>query len=164
MNASVPFRVGFGTDRHRLGNGVALQLGGVAIPADVAAIGHSDADALLHAITDALLGALALPDIGQMFSDQDPANRGRDSAEFLSAAYDKIRADGWAIANLDAVVHLQRPKLAPHLEAIRQRLAGLLAIEPQQIGLKAKTGEGLDAVGLGQAVDVHCVALLYRNT
>ena len=130
------------------------------MPHDRHSVGHSDADVLLHAVTDALLGAAALGDIGELFPDSDPANRGRDSAEMLDIARDKVTAAGYRIVNLDAVVHLERPKLSPHKARIRARLAELLKIDVDRIGLKAKTGEGVGAVGTEQLVEVRCVVLL----
>jgi 2-C-methyl-D-erythritol 2,4-cyclodiphosphate synthase len=124
------------------------------------AVGHSDADTLLHAVVDALLGAAALGDIGLMFPDTDPENRGRDSTEMLAAAVDAIAALGWQVVNIDCIVFAQRPKLLPHRQAIRQRLSGILGIDPERVGLQAKTNEGLDAVGREQAIAAQCVALL----
>ena len=135
-------RVGIGHDTHRLRPGGPLRLGGVDIPHDRESVGHSDGDALLHAVIDALLGAAALGDIGQMFPDTDPENRGRDSAEMLRAALDAVAAVGWRIVNIDCIVFAQRPKLLPHRQAIRQRLADILDIEVERVGLQAKTGEG----------------------
>jgi 2-C-methyl-D-erythritol 2,4-cyclodiphosphate synthase len=153
-------RVGIGHDTHRLRPGGPLRLGGVNIPHDREPIGHSDADALLHAVIDALLGAAALGDIGQMFPDTDPENRGRDSAEMLAAALEAVATLGWKIVNIDCIVFAQRPKLLPHRQAIRQRLADILGIEPERVGLQAKTGEGLDAIGREEAIAAQCVALL----
>jgi 2-C-methyl-D-erythritol 2,4-cyclodiphosphate synthase len=153
-------RIGIGHDTHRLRPGGPLRLGGIDIPHDREPVGHSDADALLHAVIDALLGAAALGDIGQMFPDTDPANRGRDSAEMLATALAAVIALGWKIVNIDCIVFLQRPKLLPHRQAIRQRLADILGIELERVGLQAKTGEGLDAVGREEAVASQCVALL----
>ena len=136
-----------------------MRLGGIDIPHDRQAIGHSDADVLLHAVIDALLGAAALGDIGQMFPDTDPANRGRDSAEMLSAALDAIAAIGWRIVNVDCIVFAQRPKLLPHRQAIRERLADILGIEPERIGLKGKTGEHVGLIGTEEAIAAQCVAL-----
>ena len=153
-------RVGIGHDTHRLRPGGPLRLGGVDIPHDREVVGHSDADTLLHAVVDALLGAAALGDIGQMFPDTDPANQGRDSAEMLRAAVDAVAALGWKICNIDCIVFAQRPKLLPHRQAIRQRLAGILGVEPERVGLQAKTAEGLDAVGREEAIAAQCVALL----
>lgn len=137
-----------------------MRLGGVDIPHDRELVGHSDADVLLHAVTDALLGAAALGDIGQRFPDDDPANRGRDSAEMLGAAREAVAAAGWQVGNVDCVVMAQRPKLAPHAEAIRRRLAAILDVAPDRIGVKAKTGEGVGPVGHEEIIAAQCVALL----
>ena len=153
-------RVGIGYDSHRLARGGPLRLGGIDIPHDKHAIGHSDADALLHAVTDALLGAAALGDIGEMFPDTDPANKGRDSAEMLRAAWEAVAGAGWRIGNIDCIVFAQGPKLLPYKKAIRQRLAEILGVEPGQIGLKAKTGELVGAVGREEVVAAQCVALV----
>jgi 2-C-methyl-D-erythritol 2,4-cyclodiphosphate synthase len=141
-----------------------LRLGGVVIPHDHHAVGHSDADALLHAVTDALLGAAASGDIGEMFPDTDPANRGRDSASMLRAAYDHVRNQGLTIVNLDCVVHAERPKLSEFKPVIRQRVAQILGLAVDRVGVKAKTAEQLGAVGAGEAIVVHCVALLEKMT
>ena len=135
-------------------------MGGVDIPHDREAVGHSDADALLHAVTDALLGAAALGDIGQMFPDDDPANQGRDSAEMLRAACDAVAAEGWRVGNLDCIVHAQRPKLAPYREAIRRRIAEVLRIDPGRVSVKAKTGELVGSVGREEVLMAECVVLL----
>jgi 2-C-methyl-D-erythritol 2,4-cyclodiphosphate synthase len=155
-------RVGIGHDTHRLEPGAALRLGGIDIPHDRRMAGHSDADVLLHALTDALLGAVALGDIGEMFPDSDPANRGRDSAEMLRAALARVRETGWRIVNVDCIVFAQRPKLAPHKESIRRRLAEILDVGAAEIGLKAKTGEHVGAIGREEAIAAQCVALLRR--
>jgi len=152
--------VGVGYDLHRLVPGGPLRIGGVEIPFERRCAGHSDADVLLHAVTDALLGAAALGDIGEMFPDTDPANRGRDSAEMLRLAWLRVASAGWRIANLDCVVLVEAPRLAPYRDRIRRRLADILDVDPARIGLKAKTGEGVDAVGRQEAVAAHCVALL----
>jgi 2-C-methyl-D-erythritol 2,4-cyclodiphosphate synthase len=135
-------------------------LGGIDVPHDRQLVGHSDADVLLHAVTDALLGAAALPDIGRMFPNTEPEHRGRDSAEMLAAAAGKVAAAGWRIVNLDCVVAAERPKLADYQDAIRHRIAGILKLNPNQIGLKAKTGEGSGPVGRGELIEARCVALL----
>ncbi|OHB79876.1 MAG: 2-C-methyl-D-erythritol 2,4-cyclodiphosphate synthase, partial [Planctomycetes bacterium RBG_16_64_12] len=122
--------------------------------------GHSDADVLLHAVTDALLGAAALGDIGQMFPNTDLANRGRDSAEMLEKALRAVIAAGWQVGNLDCIVFAQRPRLAPHQEAIRQRLAAMLGVRPDSVGLKAKTGEQVGAIGREEIIAAQCVVLL----
>jgi 2-C-methyl-D-erythritol 2,4-cyclodiphosphate synthase len=123
-------------------------------------VGHSDADVLLHAVTDALLGAAALPDLGTLFPNTDEANRNRDSAEMLSLAAKKVLERNYRIVNLDCVLRAERPKLADYYEAIRHRVAGILGISPLQIGIKAKTGEGVGAVGQGAVIEARCVALL----
>ena len=156
-------RIGLGHDSHRLGPGTSLVLGGVAIPHDRQALGHSDADVLLHAITDALLGAAALGDIGELFPDTDPANRGRDSAEMLRASLERVVAAGWRIVNLDCVIFAQRPKILPHRTAIRTRIAAVLSIDVGQIWLKAKTGEGVGPIGEEQAIAAECVVLIEKN-
>jgi 2-C-methyl-D-erythritol 2,4-cyclodiphosphate synthase len=153
-------RIGLGEDSHRLADGGPLRLGGIDIPHDKHALGHSDADALLHAVTDALLGAAGLPDIGELFPDNASENRGRDSAEMLTHACELVRQAGYAIVNLDCVVSAQRPKLAPFKSAIRERLATILELAPTQVNLKAKTGEGLGPVGTEQLIVARCVVLL----
>lgn len=130
------------------------------MPHDRQLVGHSDADVLLHAVTDALLGAAALPDIGQLFPNTEEANRGRDSAEMLTIAAEKVAAVGYRVVNVDCVIHAERPKLADYLDAMRHRIAGILRISPLQIGLKAKTGEGVGPIGREEAIEVRCVALI----
>jgi len=155
-------RVGLGHDTHRLGPGGPLVLGGVRIPHDRRALGHSDADVLLHAITDALLGAAALGDIGEMFPDTDPANKDRDSGEMLAAAGRRVAAAGWRVVNLDCVIFAQRPKILPYRQPIRDRIAAILGIDPSAVWLKAKTGEGVGPIGAEEAVAAECVVLLER--
>jgi 2-C-methyl-D-erythritol 2,4-cyclodiphosphate synthase len=157
------FRIGLGHDTHRLGPGTGLVIGGITIPHDRAAIGHSDADVLLHAITDALLGAAALGDIGEMFPDTDPANRGRDSADMLRRALERVTAAGWRIVNLDCVISAQRPRILPHRPAIRRRIAEILGVGDDAVWLKAKTGEGVGPVGEELAVVAECVVLVERR-
>jgi 2-C-methyl-D-erythritol 2,4-cyclodiphosphate synthase len=140
--------------------GGPLRLGGIDVPHDRQLVGHSDADVLLHAVIDALCGAAALPDIGRLFPDTDPANLGRDSAHMLAIAAQKVTDAGYRIVNLDCVVHAQRPKLADYQDAIRHRIAGILRLSPFQIGLKAKTGEGVGPVGREEVIEARCVALL----
>ena len=161
---SFNLRVGIGEDSHRTAPGGPLRLGGIDVPHDRKLVGHSDADVLLHAVTDALLGAAALPDIGRMFPDTDAANRGRDSAEMLAAAAQKVLERNYRVVNLDCVVHAQRPKLADYEDAIRHRIAGILNVSPFQIGLKAKTGEGVGPIGLQEAISAECVVLLEKST
>ncbi len=161
-------RVGHGYDLHRLealapaGAGRPLVLGGVPLEHHRGPVGHSDGDALLHAVTDALLGALGLPDIGELFPNTDPAWEGADSAVFLAEALKRVGEAGWSIVNLDATVILERPKLAPAKAAIRARLAGLLGVDGSRVNVKGKTHEKVDAVGEGRAVEVHAVVLLSR--
>ncbi len=155
-------RVGLGHDTHRLEPGGPLRLGGVEIPHQMQAVGHSDADVLLHAITDALLGAAALGDIGSWFPDSDQANRGRDSAEMLLAAWQGVGQLGWQLVNLDCIVFAQRPKIAGYRPAICQRIAEVLAVGVDQIGLKAKTGELVGPVGRQEAIEAQAVVLLAR--
>lgn len=161
MHAS-PFRIGLGHDTHRLEPGGPLVLGGLTIDHDRQAIGHSDADVLLHAITDAILGAAALGDIGELFPDTDPANKGRDSGHMLAAAAAKLAAAGWQIGNLDCVIFAQRPKILPHREAMRARVAEILGLAIDQVGLKAKTGEKVGPVGEELAIAAEVVALVTR--
>lgn len=153
-------RVGIGHDTHRLGPDGPLRLGGIVIPHDRHLVGHSDADVLLHAVIDALLGAAALGDVGQMFPDTDPDNRGRDSGEMLQAACEAVTAVGWQIVNVDCIVHAQRPRLLPHRQAMRLRIADLLGIIPECVGLKGKTGEDIGLIGQEEAIMAQCVALL----
>jgi 2-C-methyl-D-erythritol 2,4-cyclodiphosphate synthase len=135
-------------------------LGGIDVPHDRQLVGHSDADVLLHSVTDALLGAAALPDIGQMFPNTEPANRNRDSAEMLALAAAKVAEAGFEIVNVDCVIHAERPKLADYMDAIRHRIAGILRLSPHDVGLKAKSGEGVGPVGSGEVIEARCVALV----
>lgn len=165
MNQASPpaLRIGLGYDTHRIGPERPLLLGGVQIPWDRGLIGHSDADVLLHAITDALLGAASLGDIGRMYPDTDPANKGRDSGEMLAEAMRRVRAAGWEVVNLDCVVLAQQPKLSPHAAAICARIAEILDIAVDCVGIKGKTGEHVGPVGREEAIEARCVALLYRS-
>jgi 2-C-methyl-D-erythritol 2,4-cyclodiphosphate synthase len=153
-------RVGLGHDTHRLQSGGPLRLGGIDIDFEFHLLGHSDADVLLHAITDALLGASSLGDIGEHFPDNDPANKGRDSADMLLRAYRRVTDAGWRIINLDCVVLAERPKLLPHRPAIIARIAEILSISQDQIGLKGKTGEKSGEIGEGKIMQAICVCLL----
>jgi 2-C-methyl-D-erythritol 2,4-cyclodiphosphate synthase len=153
-------RVGLGYDIHRLVRDRPLRLGGVEIPSPLGLLGHSDGDVLLHAITDALLGAAALGDIGEHFPDTDPALQGADSARLLALIVEKVRAAGFAPVNLDATIVTQKPRLGPHKPAIRARVAELLSLDTARVNIKAKTNEGLDAVGQGLAIAAHAVVLI----
>ncbi|MEM8678152.1 MAG: 2-C-methyl-D-erythritol 2,4-cyclodiphosphate synthase [Planctomycetota bacterium] len=152
-------RIGIGHDTHRLIAGGPLILGGTEIPFDHRLEGHSDADAVLHAITDALLGAAGMGDIGDLFPDDAPENAGRDSAEMLKLAWSKI-SSRYRIANIDCIVFAQRPKISPYKAAMRARIAGILQLDPQQVNVKAKTGEHVGPVGRGEAMMAECIALL----
>ena len=162
MASPTIIRIGLGHDTHRLGPGTGLVIGGITIPHDRRALGHSDADVLLHAITDALLGAAALGDIGELFPDNDPANKGRDSAEMLRLAADRVLAAGWRVVNLDCVIFAQRPKILPHRPRILSRIAEILEIDLEAVWLKAKTGEGVGPIGTEEAIAAECVVLLER--
>ncbi|MFY8104495.1 MAG: 2-C-methyl-D-erythritol 2,4-cyclodiphosphate synthase [Ramlibacter sp.] len=153
-------RIGEGWDVHALVAGRPLVLGGVTIPHDKGLLGHSDADALLHAITDALLGAAALGDIGRHFPDTDERFRGADSAVLLAEAARRVREQGWELVNLDSTVIAQAPRLAPHIEAMRARIAQVLAIDAAQINVKAKTAEKMGPVGEGRSIEARAVVLL----
>jgi 2-C-methyl-D-erythritol 2,4-cyclodiphosphate synthase len=159
----MPLRIGLGHDTHRTAAGGPLILGGIQIECDFHLVGHSDADVLLHAITDALLSAAGLPDIGELFPDNAAENRGRDSGEMLRLAWAKVREIGWNLVNLDCVVLAQRPKLSPHKTQIRLRIADLLQISPEQIGLKGKTGESVGEIGRGETLQSIVIALLERS-
>lgn len=158
-----PVRIGIGHDTHRLAAGGPLRIGGVTIAHERHLVGHSDADVLLHAITDALLGAAALGDIGELFPNTAEVNRGRDSAEMLYQVYGLVVQAGFRVANLDCVVLAERPKLSPYKSSIQQRIAEILGLQPTQVGVKAKTGEGVDAVGNELAIQAQCVVLLVAN-
>lgn len=135
-------------------------MGGVDVPSDAHAVGHSDADVLLHAVTDALLGAAAQGDIGEMFPDDDPANRDRDSAEMLELAWQQIARRGFRIVNVDCIVFAQLPKLSPYKHRICQRIANTLGLPIECVGVKAKTGEKVGPIGRREAIAAECVALL----
>jgi 2-C-methyl-D-erythritol 2,4-cyclodiphosphate synthase len=155
------FRIGEGWDIHQLVEGRKLILGGVEIPHSKGLLGHSDADALLHAITDALLGAAALGDIGTHFPDTDMQFKGADSGVLLAEAARRVRAKGYAIGNIDSTVIAQAPKLMPHIAAMRARIAELLAIGVEQVNVKAKTAEKMGPVGEGLAMEASAVVLLF---
>jgi 2-C-methyl-D-erythritol 2,4-cyclodiphosphate synthase len=157
-----PWRIGEGWDTHALVVGRPLVLGGVRVPHSHGLLGHSDADALLHAITDALLGAAALGDIGRHFPDTDPTFRGADSALLLAEAAHRVRVRGWSIANVDATIIAQAPKMAPHIPAMCERIAKLLALSLDQVNVKAKTAEKMGPVGEGRAIEARAVCLLWR--
>ncbi len=153
-------RIGEGWDVHALVEGRPLILGGVHIPYEKGLLGHSDADALLHAITDALLGAAGLGDIGRHFPDTDPAFAGADSSVLLAEALRRVQAQGWRLVNVDSTIIAQAPKLAPHIEAIRARVASILAVDATCVNVKAKTAEKMGPVGEGRSIEAHAVVLI----
>jgi 2-C-methyl-D-erythritol 2,4-cyclodiphosphate synthase len=155
-------RVGEGWDVHQLVQGRPLVLGGVTVPHTHGLLGHSDADALLHALTDALLGAAGLGDIGRHFPDTDAAFKGADSAVLLAEAMRRVRAAGWELVNLDSTIVAQAPKLAPHIPAMRERIAQVLGIEAERVNVKAKTAEKMGPVGEKRAIEARAVCLLCR--
>ncbi len=156
------FRIGEGWDTHQLVAGRPLILGGITIPHTHGLLGHSDADALAHAITDALLGAAALGDIGKLFPDTAAEFKGADSMVLLAEAYRRVKAQGWVIGNLDSTIVAQQPKMAPHIPAMRERLAQALGIDAGQINVKAKTAEKMGPVGELKAIEARAVCLLVR--
>jgi 2-C-methyl-D-erythritol 2,4-cyclodiphosphate synthase len=153
-------RIGQGSDVHALVEGRKLVIGGVTIPFGKGLAGHSDADVLVHAVCDALLGAAALGDIGRHFPDTDPKYRNADSRTFLREVAAKVRDAGFAIANLDATIHAEAPKMAPHIGAMIANLAADLSVPPSKINVKAKTAERLGAIGRGEGVAAEAIALL----
>ncbi|HET7891486.1 MAG TPA: 2-C-methyl-D-erythritol 2,4-cyclodiphosphate synthase [Candidatus Sulfotelmatobacter sp.] len=153
-------RIGYGFDSHEFRSGVPLKIGGIAIPHDKGLGGHSDGDVLLHAITDALLGAIAAPDIGSLFPPSDPQWKGADSVVFLREALKRVRDAGYAVANIDASLILAAPKIGPRASVIRTRVAGLLGLHADCVGLKAKTPEGLN---LDNTAIAHVVVLLEKS-
>ncbi|WP_039853083.1 2-C-methyl-D-erythritol 2,4-cyclodiphosphate synthase [Hylemonella gracilis] len=160
---SIPeMRIGEGWDVHQLVEGRPLILGGIQVPYAKGLLGHSDADALLHAITDALFGAAGLGDIGRHFPDTDPRFKGADSGVLLAEASARVRAQGWRVANVDSTIVAQAPKMAPHIPAMRARIAALLGLEETQVNVKAKTAEKLGPVGEGLSIEARAVVLLLR--
>ena len=159
---AAPWRLGEGWDTHALVAGRRLVLGGVEIAHSHGLLGHSDADALCHAITDALFGAAALGDIGHHFPDTDAQFRGADSIALLAEAARRVRGAGWEIGNVDSTVVAQAPKLAPHIAPMRQRIAHALGVALEQVNVKAKTAERMGPVGRGEAIEARAVCLLTR--
>lgn len=155
-------RIGQGYDVHKLVEGRKLILGGVEVPYEKGLLGHSDADVLTHAIMDALLGAAGLGDIGKHFPDTDPAYAGADSLRLLEAVAQKLKEHGWKVGNIDSTIIAQRPKLAPYLPQMRENLARMLDISPEQINVKATTEEGMGFTGTGDGMAAQAVALLVK--
>lgn len=156
-------RIGIGHDTHRLQEGGQLILGGVPVPHTHSLVGHSDADVLLHAITDAILGAASLGDIGELFPNTSDENKHRDSADMLAIATEKVRAAGFEIINIDCILFAELPKLSPFKRAIAARVAAILAVEENRVGVKAKTGERVGPVGRQEAMQAEAVALLIQT-
>lgn len=156
-------RIGFGYDVHCLVEGRRLMLGGVHIPFDRGLDGHSDADVLLHAISDALLGAAALGDIGVLFPDTDAEWKGADSAELLAEVVRRVHSEGWRVVNVDATVVAERPRLRPHVNAMRERIAALLAVDASRVSVKATTSERMGFVGTEQGMAAQAVCLLQAH-
>ena len=160
VTTPLPFRIGEGWDTHVLVEGRPLILGGVLVPHDKGLLGHSDADALLHAITDALLGAAGLGDIGRHFPDTDERFEGADSVKLLVEAAQRVRARGWRVGNIDSTIVAQAPKLAPHIPAMQARIAQALGLAADQVNVKAKTAEKMGPVGEGKSMEARAVVLL----
>jgi 2-C-methyl-D-erythritol 2,4-cyclodiphosphate synthase len=158
------FRIGEGWDIHALVEGRKLMLGGIEVPHSKGLQGHSDADALLHAITDALFGAAGMGDIGTHFPDTDVAFKGADSAVLLAEAARIVRVKGFLIGNVDSTIIAQAPKLAPHISAMRERIAGILGIAPDCVNVKAKTAEKMGPVGQGLAIEARALVLIRSDT
>lgn len=158
------FRIGFGTDVHRLTGGRKLMIGGITVESDLGAEGHSDADVLMHAVTDALLGALALGDIGTHFPNTDDRWRGAGSSQFVRHALGLVLERGYEPVNVDSTIDLETPRLRPHIDLIRQRVAEALQLPVDSVSVKAKTGEKVDSVGDSKAIRAQAVILLMRKT
>jgi 2-C-methyl-D-erythritol 2,4-cyclodiphosphate synthase len=159
---ALTYRVGMGFDAHALEEGVPLVLGGVRIEHPRGLAGHSDGDVLAHALTDALLGAAGLEDIGALFPSDDPKLAGADSLELLAQAWDRVKANGWQLANADVVLVGEQPRLAPHRDEMRRRLAGALGVEQELVAVRATTTDGLGFAGRGEGLAAQAVALLVR--
>ena len=162
MQPKPQLRIGYGVDVHQLAAGYPLWIGGIQLPSELGAVGHSDADVLIHAICDALLGASALRDIGYHFSDQDPQFKGIDSKILLARVHDLVKGKGYAIVNMDATVILESPKVNPHIAQMQEVLAAILEIQTDEISIKATTHEKVDSFGEKRAIKAYAAALLYK--
>lgn len=162
MQKKPNLRVGFGVDVHRLQEGYPLWLGGIQIPSSFGAVGHSDADVLIHAICDALLGALSLRDIGYHFSDEDPQYKGIDSKILLKKVHEMVQTKGFEIINLDATVILEAPKVNPHIEKMQMIMGEILKLSPEELSIKATTHEKVDSFGEKKAIKAYATVLLYQ--
>jgi 2-C-methyl-D-erythritol 2,4-cyclodiphosphate synthase len=156
------YRVGTGVDAHALEEGVTLVLGGIALDHPRGLAGHSDGDVLAHALTDAILGAAGMEDIGALFPSGDPQLEGADSVALLAEAWGRVRAAGWELVNADVILIGEEPRLAPHRDAMRERLAGALGVEPARVAVRATTTDGLGFTGRGEGLAAQAVALLRR--
>jgi 2-C-methyl-D-erythritol 2,4-cyclodiphosphate synthase len=161
MAERLALRSGIGYDSHRFAPGGPLVLGGIAIPIDVHLRGHSDGDAIAHAVTDAILGAASLGDIGAMFSDTDPANAGRDSIQMLMLAVERLHEAGWRVGQVDVVVIAETPKIAPHRDAMRERIGAALGCGTGDVSIKGKTNEAMGFVGRGEGIACLATATIY---
>ena len=157
------YRIGQGYDVHAIAAGLPMWLGGVQIPSETGFVAHSDGDVAIHALCDALLGALALGDIGHLFPDTDERWKGVDSTELLAAVLDLPEYRGWHVVNADVTIALQAPKLAPHVDAMRERLSAVMGISPQRVSVKATTTERLGFVGRGEGCEVWAIVLIARK-
>jgi 2-C-methyl-D-erythritol 2,4-cyclodiphosphate synthase len=162
MAERLALRSGIGYDSHRFAPGGPLVLGGIRIASDVHLHGHSDGDAIAHAVTDAILGAASLGDIGEMFADTDSENAGRDSIEMLRIAAERVQAAGWQVGQVDVVVIAETPKIAPHRSAMRERIAGALRCAAADVSIKGKTNEGMGFIGRGEGIACLATATLHR--
>lgn len=156
-------RIGYGVDVHRLAPGIPLVVGGIEIPSDIGAVGHSDADALLHAICDALLGAANLRDIGYHFSDTDPKFKGIDSKILLAEVMKLIEAKGYSVINIDSTIILETPKMNPHIPEMQKVIAGLLKVDEDAVSIKATTHEKVDSFGEGKAIKSYAACLIHKS-
>ena len=157
------FRIGYGYDVHRLSEGEELWIGGILVPGEFGAVGHSDADVLLHVICDAMLGALALGDLGKHFPDTDPVYKGIDSKKLLAHTMELVREKGWTVGNIDTTVCLQAPKLAPYISKMRLAISEVLDCHLDRISVKATTTENIGFIGTGEGISAHAVALLKKG-
>lgn len=156
-------RIGYGVDVHRLAPGIPLVVGGIEIPSDIGAVGHSDADVLLHAICDALLGAANLRDIGYHFSDTDPKFKGIDSKILLAEVMKLIQAKGYSVINIDSTIILETPKMNPHIPEMQKVIAGLLKVDEDAVSIKATTHEKVDSFGEGKAIKSYAACLIHKS-
>ena len=163
MEFQYDYRVGIGTDIHKLVPDLPLKLGGVEIPFEMGLLGHSDGDVVLHAVIDAILGATGLGDIGTLFPSSDPQLKGVDSRDLMLTVRELYRKQGWEIVNLDLIIHAERPRMEPHKGQIKRCVSGLLDVDFANVNVKAKTHEGMGPVGFGRAIETSAVVLMRRR-